>query len=122
MSRSNRNQGGPPPQREHPAEPPTPSPPFAPPRDRTALIVALVALAGSHPWAKTSPGLWRLGLEKDHWSRPLDLSVVSLSLFIESRSKDRTPGDGVLFMTFVAVYGLAALGRMAFLMIGPGFI
>lgn len=47
--------------------------------------------------------------EFDIWLLIL-LSVVGLSLFIESRSKDRTPGDGFLFMTFIAVYRLAALG------------
>jgi hypothetical protein len=52
MSRNNRNQGGPLPPRVQPSEtPPTPSPPSsplqAPPRDRTALIVAVVALIGS---------------------------------------------------------------------------
>jgi hypothetical protein len=38
------------------------------------------------------------------------LSAVGVSLLIESRSHDRTPGDGVLFMTSTVVYGLAALG------------
>jgi hypothetical protein len=55
MSRNNRNQGGPlkpsPPREEQSGTPPTPSTPSpslqAPPRDRTALIVAVVALAGS---------------------------------------------------------------------------
>jgi hypothetical protein len=59
--------------------------------------------------------------EFDIWLLIL-LSVVGLSLFIESRSKDRTPGDGFLFMTFMAAYGLAALGRIALLMIEPWFV
>jgi hypothetical protein len=59
--------------------------------------------------------------EFDIWLLIL-LSVVGFSLFIESRSRNRTPGDGFLFMTFIAIYGLAALGRIAFLMIEPWFV
>jgi hypothetical protein len=59
--------------------------------------------------------------EFDIWLLIL-VSFVGLSLFIESRSKDRTPGDGVLFMTFMAACGLAALGRILVLMIEPWFV
>jgi hypothetical protein len=59
--------------------------------------------------------------EFDIWALVL-LIGLSASVTIANRSRDPDGGGAIAFFMFIAVYGLAATGRILFLLIEPWFI